>query len=412
MGEEPLALFTLPQGGSSGPLTATADWGDGTTSGVNLVNIGGDIWEALGGHAYAALGEYAVRTVLSNAAGLLLTAAVPEVDTTTLFREDWYGPPLVQAGSQHQYTVTFSQPILADAFNSPEKWTFDGDGAHGTAHSIRNADGNWTGVQFDFTFPTTPGVVNFKLQNLLKDKPKFELSQKITVGPYPPTLSFSTVAGYPKALPFGVFSYPGTFNLSSPSEDGGFVLQHVRRTVTERAINAAGVTTYKPLTADYWEVLQVYEGDSGPDPVRFIKESPLKKDLTDYLKKNFGTSNISDDFEDDVPLPGTTRGTVVQIGEAYYVDGLDWHGLPGGAAAWPQQNLKTNALDLPSQQSSPALSLALENYFEQHTANFSPVCWHLIVANWTADGTTTVQTSPGDLDAGAAKKLEGSPTFP
>ena len=69
MPNSPLALFAVPQGyGSSGPYTATAAWGDGTTSAVTLQNFGG-ILEATGSHAYASLGLYAANVRLINPAG-------------------------------------------------------------------------------------------------------------------------------------------------------------------------------------------------------------------------------------------------------------------------------------------------------------------------------------------------------
>ena len=109
MGEEPLALFAIPSASSSsGPYTATADWGDGTTSGVNLVNMGG-IWEAWGGHAYSSMGMYAVQTLVYNAAGLLVVAAVPKVETAATTKA--YGPAVVPGNSKYQFQFGFSSPV-------------------------------------------------------------------------------------------------------------------------------------------------------------------------------------------------------------------------------------------------------------------------------------------------------------
>ncbi len=76
----PLAVFAAPQGyGTSGSYTATASWGDGTTSAVTLNNIGG-ILEATGSHFYASMGTYAVMVRLVNPAGQLAGAAVAMAD--------------------------------------------------------------------------------------------------------------------------------------------------------------------------------------------------------------------------------------------------------------------------------------------------------------------------------------------
>jgi hypothetical protein len=227
-----------------------------------------------------------------------------------------------------------------------------------------------------------------------------------------PTLSFEAIKDYPKADKFGVYDYPGVFKLSSPATKDGFILQHVRRTATY--IDPFGVRrAWAPLSLDYWEVLKVYQNEDFANGVRFVTDLNDAKGvaLKAQYQKQYGTSDISDVFANSKGLMTNVGWKIVQIGEAYFVNGVDWTTLPGGTKAWKIPNKDTAAGDVPSRKEGATLETALKGFFKSNQEAFGAPTWHVIVSTWDAAGTTTLHTSPGDLGDADAKKLEGKPKF-
>ena len=259
------------------------------------------------------------------------------------------------------------------------------------------------------------------------------------------TLQFVPVPNFPKAAGGqSSFSFPGSFDIQPEPHYDGFVLQHVTRMWRQpgRDWHIAG-------KGDYWEVFPVkskYQAFDGKWILDSLAWGPInpatgqiyewrdtwyyryfKTDLRDRFfghsgdkaveaainlalanKDKYGTCNIWDMFEfpgDEEPI--AQGGAVAQVGEAYYVSGLDWQQLPGVAEGlWPVGNPATLAGSLPSRYDKTAkVEDDLHTFFEAHPFNFSAVAWHVV--NAPVGG--AVQGWPGmtnPLPEGDAESIE------
>ena len=124
----PLAMFT---GSASLAASAVVDWGDGTTaSGAAVQQIGYGMAEVLGSHTYASAGVYAVKTLVYDAAGVLLGAMVSQVAVDGPKSVD--GPAVVPGNSQYSYffnvTPMDANKLSAYTINDStvgNKWTVE-----------------------------------------------------------------------------------------------------------------------------------------------------------------------------------------------------------------------------------------------------------------------------------------------
>ena len=79
LGPAPLAVFSLPNFGQAGPYTATIDYGDGTPDGPVSLATYGALLDVVGNHVYTTAGQFAVKTLVRNAAGFMAAVAVSAV---------------------------------------------------------------------------------------------------------------------------------------------------------------------------------------------------------------------------------------------------------------------------------------------------------------------------------------------
>ena len=111
----PLAVFT---GSASLAASAVVDWGDGTAPvGAAVQQLGYGLAEVLGSHTYATAGVYAVKTLVYDATGALIGAAVSMVEADGPKSVD--GPAFVPGNSQYTYAFDVL-PMGADKIT---KWS-------------------------------------------------------------------------------------------------------------------------------------------------------------------------------------------------------------------------------------------------------------------------------------------------
>ena len=141
------------------------DGGPAPAPAPNSRGAPGDIWEALGGHVYAALGEYAVRTLLYNAAGLA-GAAVSLVKA--LAPPSVVGPTAVPGNSEYDYAFNIV-PTPPDQIN-PNPTLTGADKMHVVA-VYHDALGNVTGWDVFATFANNALATTLSLSNYLAKLP-------------------------------------------------------------------------------------------------------------------------------------------------------------------------------------------------------------------------------------------------
>jgi RHS repeat-associated protein len=204
----------------------------------------------------------------------------------------------------------------------------------------------------------------------------------------------------------GNFNIAGTFVLSQPAADDGFVLQHVLRKFSATPKNSTqekGLGT--SLEADYWEVFPIKKGQSSFSYIKWAPTEHPKETSEAILTKVYqgafpnvkDVSSISDIFdivlpEEDINL--SIAGKNYMTGEAYYVEGADWKTLPGFASG----KVKSAGPFLPSRKGGKETEADLTKYYEAHKKQFSPVSWRIVVSHWDKDhNTTDVKYYPGTL---------------
>ena len=148
-GTTPLAVFT---GSASLAASAVVDWGDGTRPCAAVQQLGYGLAEVLGSHTYATAGVYAVKTLVYDATGALIGAAVPMVEAAGPAAVT--GPAVVPGNSYYTY-IFGVPPIDSDKI---AKWTFRDSTVGGayTATQISNQAGKPVRFNLEQGFANQP----------------------------------------------------------------------------------------------------------------------------------------------------------------------------------------------------------------------------------------------------------------
>ena len=218
-GTTPLAVFT---GSASLAASAVVDWGDGTAPvGAAVQQLGYGLAEVLGSHTYATAGVYAVKTLVYDATGALIGAAVPMVEAAGPAAVT--GPAVVPGNSYYTY-IFGVPPIDSDKI---AKWTFRDSTVGGayTATQISNQAGKPVRFNLEQGFANQPAQGDLRLEYWLTgEKDPKEVNFPVTVVQVkvenPPGGAFSTPFPKPVDDAQNVTAVPGATidNKAGPNE--------------------------------------------------------------------------------------------------------------------------------------------------------------------------------------------------